>query len=374
LRKDLGLSEPEAAQILAEELQPIQKTQDQYREMLIRLIEEGHYPLNKEMQDELQVVRRELGISDEEAAGIAKPILDAAKEDYQARWFEFEVVTVDTKGQITDRRKGEAEYRREVLGNGVTLDLVAIPGGKFLMGSPDSEEERSDREGPQHEVTVSPFWMGKYPVTQFQWRAVATLPKIKTDLKSEPSKFKGDKRPVEQISWEEAIEFCARISKKTGRDYHLPTEAEWEYACRAGTKTPFYFGKTVTTDLANYRGTDLEDKGKTYPGNYGQGPHGSYRQETTEVGIFPPNAFGLYDMHGNVWEWCLDHWHDIYKGAPTDGSAWVTGGDAAYRMLRGGSWNYNPANCRSADRNWDVPGYWTYITGGIRVVCSSAWT
>jgi formylglycine-generating enzyme required for sulfatase activity len=330
--------------------------------MLIRLIEEGHYPLNKEMQDELQVVRREMGISDEEAARIAKPILDAAKEDYQARWFEFEVVTVDARGQITDRRKGEAEYRREDLGNGVTLDLLAIPGGKFLMGSPDNEKERSDSEVPQHEVTVSSFWMGKYPVTQFQWRAVAALPKFKTDLKSEPSSLKGNNQPVEQISWDEAIEFCVRLSKKTGREYRLPSEAEWEYACRAGTTTPFYFGESLTPEFARCKSNIVSTVLST-------------KEKTAEVGSFLPNAFGLYDMHGNVWEWCLDHWHKNYQEAPMNGSAWVTGGDANRRVLRGGSWNSYPRYCRSASRYWYglvVRDY--YVSLGFRVVCSSAWT
>jgi formylglycine-generating enzyme required for sulfatase activity len=149
--------------------------------------------------------------------------------------------------------------------------------------------------------------MGKFPVTQAQWRAVAALPKINTDLDPDPSYFNGANRPVEQVSWDEAMEFCRRLSKKTGRDYRLPSEAEWEYACRAGTNKPFHFGKRITSDLANYNGNSV----------YGNAPKGKYREETTPVGSLKvANAFGLYDMHGNVWEWCADGWHENYEGAP----------------------------------------------------------
>jgi formylglycine-generating enzyme required for sulfatase activity len=168
---------------------------------------------------------------------------------------------------------------------------------------------------------------------------------------------------VEQVNWHEAVEFCARLSQKTGREYRLPTEAEWEYACRAGTTTPFHFGPTLTTNLANYDGNYV----------YGSGPKGVYREQTTDVGSFPPNAFGIYDMHGNVWEWCLDHWHDNYKGAPTDGSAWIEGGDSNRRLLRGGSWIDAPRNCRSAYRGGFGPVV-RLITFGFRIVCGSAWT
>jgi formylglycine-generating enzyme required for sulfatase activity len=291
----------------------------------------------------------------------------------------FETVTVDARGNITNRQQRSVEYRREELGKGISLDLVAIPAGEFIMGSPEGEEGRDwyknfnaklpNVEGPQHQVAVKAFWMGKYLVTQAQWRAVAKLPKIKMDLLPDPSNFKGDNRPVEQVSWEDAIEFCARLTKKMGREYRLPSEAEWEYACRAGTKTPFYFGETITTELANYRGTDWEYEGKTYPGNYGQGPHGSYRQEATEVGSFSANAFGLYDMHGNVWEWCEDDWHNSYEGAPSDGRAWIESDRTnTYRLLRGGSWYNIPRNCRSAYRSLNSrDGRYTYI--GFRVCC-----
>jgi formylglycine-generating enzyme required for sulfatase activity len=195
-------------------------------------------------------------------------------------------------------------------------------------------------------VTIKPFFIGKFLVTQAQWRAVAGLPKVKIDLNPYPSNFKGAKRPVEQVSWYEVVEFCARLSQQTGQEYRLPSEAEWEYACRAGTKTPFHFGQTITTDLANYDGNEV----------YASGPKGIYRQQTTEVGSFPANAFGLYDMHGNVWEWCQDTYHKNYNGAPKDGSAWIDQSDRNSRMVRGGSWKLPPRICRSADRRRYHPG------------------
>jgi formylglycine-generating enzyme required for sulfatase activity len=283
---------------------------------------------------------------------------------------EFEVVTLSVlkkpgwfqKG-IYDikRRPGRAEFFTEDLGNGVTLEMVAIPGGMFLMGSPESEPERSEDEGPQHTVTLQPFFMGKFPVTQAQWQAVASLPKVNIDLEPEPSRFKGANRPVEKVSWYEAVEFCARLSKATRREYRLPSEAEWEYACRARTTTPFHFGETISPELANYNGNET----------YASGSKGIDREQTTEVGSFPANAFGLYDMHGNVWEWCADHWHNSYEGAPTDGSVWLNENENKYRLLRGGSWYVNPRNCRSAYRLDNLP-----VTPddyfGFRVVCVRA--
>ncbi len=237
---------------------------------------------------------------------------------------------------------------------GVLLDMVHIPAGTFMMGAPDNEPEARNVEKPQHSVTVPEFWIGKFPITQAQYKAI---------MGKNPSYFKGDHRPVEQVSWHDAVEFCQKLSAKTGKQYRLPSEAEWEYACRAGTTTPFHFGQTLTDKLANYDATET----------YNNSPLGQYRRQTTEVGSFPANAFGLHDMHGNVWEWCLDHWHDNYNGAPSDGSAWITGGDGSHRMLRGGSWFNDPRVCRSADRNRLNPGNRNSIIG-FRVVVSSAWT
>jgi eukaryotic-like serine/threonine-protein kinase len=246
--------------------------------------------------------------------------------------FTFETVTVNAQGKITNRRNLQARYFAENLGNGVTLEMVQIPGGTFTMGSPAGEAGRFNNEGPQRQVRVPGFFMGKYPVTQAQYQAI---------MGTNPAYFKDDKRPVEQVTWDDAVEFCKKLSQKTGKTYRLPSEAEWEYACRAGTTTPFYFGETITTDLVNYHGN--------FP--YGSAPKGVYREQTTDVGNFPPNSFGLYDMHGNIWEWCQDIYNSSYQGAPTDGSPWLSGSDNNMKRLRGGSWLYMARICRSATRN-----------------------
>ncbi|MDM9385267.1 bifunctional serine/threonine-protein kinase/formylglycine-generating enzyme family protein [Chlorogloeopsis sp. ULAP01] len=262
--------------------------------------------------------------------------------------FEFEVVTVDAAARVISRNHRIAKYYSEYLGHAVHIEMVAIPGGNFMMGS--KEDEGNADERPQHPVTVKPFFMGKYPVTQTQWRAVAALPKIKQSLNPYPSKFKGANRPVENVSWHEAVEFCARLWQKTGRHYRLPSEAEWEYACRAGTTTPFHFGEIITAELANCSSGDSREA------------RSKHRKETTPVGHFGlANAFGLYDMHGLVWEWCADPWHKNYDGAPTDGSIWEVGGDMHRRVLRGGSWSFSPESCRSASRSWNE------ADGGLRL-------
>ena len=273
------------------------------------------------------------------------------------------VITVNSRGEEIKRERRQAEYFREDLGNGVFLDMVSIPGGSFMMGSPTSERGFLYLEGPQHRRAIAAFSMGKYPITQAQWKAVAALPQIKHFLKSDPSSFKGDNLPVERVSWYQAVEFCKRLSRKTGRNYRLPSEAEWEYACRAGTTTPFHFGETITANLANYNGN--------YPYyHYPDAPKGESRQKTTEVGSFPANAFGLYDMHGNVWEWCADPWHKNYEDAPADGRVWQSGGDDSFRMLRGGSLGYNAWLCRSACRLREDPGA-RFGPNGLRLVAVS---
>lgn len=216
------------------------------------------------------------------------------------------------------------------------------------MGSPKIEKGHNTLESPQHKVTVEPFYMGKVPLTQEQWNAI---------MGTGPSVFEGEKYPVRAISWRDAVELCHEISKRTGRVYTLPSEAQWEYACRARTTTPFHFGETITPRLANYNGNY----------SYASGPKGIYRRQTTVVGSFPPNAFGLYDMHGNIWEWCADPWHETYEGAPSDGRIWETGENTHLRILRGGSWSNLPIVLRSACRlrlgQSIKPGNW-----GVRLV------
>jgi len=264
--------------------------------------------------------------------------------------FSFEFVTTDATGNITNRRNASAKYFTEDLGNGVTLEMVEILGGTFIMGSPKSEAKRGSNEGPQHQVTVPSFYMGKYELTQVQYEAI---------IGTNPSNFKGDNRPVERVSWNNAVEFCKKLSQKTGKKYRLPSEAEWEYACRAGTTTPFYFGESITPDLVNYDGNHT----------YASAPKGKYRRQTTDVGTFPPNSFGLYDMHGNVWEWCQDDYKNDYINAPTDGSA-LTSPSRSAKLLRGGSWYDAPGNCRSAFRYYNLDDYDNPF--GFRVVCSGA--
>ena len=277
-------------------------------------------------------------------------------------------------GQFTTRIKSIPVWRESLTEN-LTLDLVNIPSGEFLMGSPVDEAGRDwyasaypDTEGldveAQHHVTISAFSMSQHPITQAQWRFVAALPKVDWDLNLEPASFKGDNRPVETVTWYDAMEFCARLSQHTDKTYRLPTEVEWEYACRGDTTTPFHFGSTLSTEIANYRGTYT----------YGDGAEGIFRGKTTEVGSFGAvNAFGLFDMHGNVWEWCLDHWHPSYEGAPTDGSVWETDGDDRYRLLRGGSWYVTLDYCRAAVRNRNPPSNELNVNG-FRVVCLPPWT
>jgi formylglycine-generating enzyme required for sulfatase activity len=278
-------------------------------------------------------------------------------------------------------RQGQARgYRQGLMppsegASPLDLQLVEIPAGSFLMGSPANEEGRHNDEGPQHEVQLESFFLGRTAITQAQWREVAGWEPRQGDKPwpreldpdpvsrlPDPKRFLGDQRPVVNVSWFEAMEFCSRLIQRSGKTYTLPSEAQWEYACRAGSTTPFHVGDTLSAELANYGG------GK----------------QTTEVGSFPANAWGLCDMHGNVWEWCADHWHSSYnlgqQKAPSDGSPWLDAaeegkkgedgaqGDNRSRVLRGGSWDFNPVYCRSASRNYDLPAF-AYGYVGFRVCC-----
>lgn len=336
--------------------------------------------------------RRALG-----AAGLATATIGLAGGGFlvrrhlatpQLRSVSLDLITVDERGVRSQPQKFEVRVFTEALGYGGAFDMVSIPPGSFTMGSPPDEEDRQPNEDPQHRVTLASFFMSAAPVAQAQWAAVvlAHPDAIERLLPPAPAFFRGVDLPVESVTWNQAREFCLRLAAITGRAYRLPSEAEWEYACRAGTKDAFCYGPTITPELANYCGTggavcgNIEGKSiasDTYAGvryrsgSYGQGPAGVFRGTTTRSGMFPPNRFGLFDMHGNVWEWCLDVASESYADVPLDGSPNYDGPSDGERVLRGGSWSHNPAICRAAYRdfqNRDSAGWPGRI--GFRVVCT----
>ncbi|MDJ0703627.1 MAG: SUMF1/EgtB/PvdO family nonheme iron enzyme [Leptolyngbyaceae cyanobacterium MO_188.B28] len=383
------------------EEEKLQRQAVEYQEKLQRYSQEfsrsveANYPLDEFEGKKLQDFQQSLGLSDTDIAHIEQPILAPLEAEYQQHlkteelrkhreaeelrkhreaknqlsgeelWqqlqrFEFEFATVthvkrtgllgDEVAWDVSRSHCSAEFFIEDLGNRVILEMVSIPKGDFLMGSPGSEHGHEDHESPQHLVKLAPFFIGKFPITQTQWQAVAALPKVKLNLNPAPTRFKGRNRPVERVSWFEAEEFCHRLSQKTGRSYRLPSEAQWEYACRAGTTTSFHFGEALLPKLANYYGSQ-------------------HNSQTTNVGRFKvANLFGLYDTHGNIGEWCADHWHGSYKGAPVDGGTWLSDNESARRLVRGGSWLDASWHCRSASRLGDEPANHG-INIGFRVVC-----
>jgi formylglycine-generating enzyme required for sulfatase activity len=271
--------------------------------------------------------------------------------------FAFETGSLGPDGAVRGRKQATGQFFTVEVGEGAVIDMVNIPAGKFQMGSPDAEAGRFVDEGPLHEVDIPSFFLSRHEVTQAQWRAVAQLPKVKIDLPESPSRFAGDDRPVENVTWEQAMEFCTRLARKAHREFRLPSESEWEYAARAGTTTPFAFGETISPAVANYDAKVA----------YGSGPAAAGRGETVPAGSLGlANGFGLYDMHGNVWEWCYGEYHDNYEGAPTDGSPWVDGGDVRNRTCRGGAWNTLAPDCRSANR-YAVDAYEPPHNIGFRV-------
>lgn len=254
--------------------------------------------------------------------------------------------TADPEGVLRDRFSD---------GGGLGPELVLVPTGRFQMGSNEHERKKAmaagsqqswlERETPQRWVGIErSFALGRFPVTVGEWRQFvqATGWQAHGEIDwSSPGFSQDESHPVVGISWNDAQQYCSWLSQRTGQSYRLPSEAEWEYACRAGTKTAFSFGDTISTDLANYDGNQ----------SYNGSPKGTWRKGTSPVGAYAPNPWGLYDMHGNVWEWVQDAVHDNYQGAPLDGRAWEEGGDATRRILRGGSWQYSPRYLRSAIRN-----------------------
>ncbi|MGE3267775.1 MAG: formylglycine-generating enzyme family protein [Chloroflexota bacterium] len=269
------------------------------------------------------------------------------------RDFTFTTVTVNEAGNVTSRPNGVGQYFPEDLGS-LDLDMVAIPGGAFVMGSPADEAGRSPAEGPQHEVTVPDFSISRYQVTQAQYAAL---------IGHNPAQIQAENSPVECVNWFEARAFCQRLSDLTGRHYRLPSEAEWEYACRAGSTSTFAFGPTITDQLAN-----------TYAEvPYAAAAPGRHREGPTTVGMYPANAFGLHDMHGNLFEWCEDLFHADFQGAPDDATPWRDGPGLwpeSY-VLRGASWVNPPVLCRSAFRFGMAPIYKSIVVG-FRVVCDPA--
>ncbi|MCE2720722.1 MAG: caspase, EACC1-associated type [Dolichospermum sp.] len=405
-RKTLGITDAVAEEIEKEVLEPFRRrlvNLQSYQQYFAEEVEQ-QYPLNEQTLKILKDYRQDiLGLRDEDVASIELKITSvkraealqrqqnqqaakqlqlhqqtealqrqqeqqAAKElqsqekteknqsGYQLKTFEFKTAEISLKSQLLGFvRKPKikyisksGKYFTEDLENGIFLEMVHIPGGTFIMGSPKNEEGYNKSQNPQHQVTVPAFFIGKYPVTQKQWRIVAALPKININLEPKPSQFQSDNLPVESVSWYDAQEFCARLSQKTNKSYRLPSEAEWEYACRGRTTTAFYFGKTISPELANY--------------------DSQYQGKTTEVGKFPANPFGLHDMCGNVWEWCEDGWHEDYINAPDDGSVWLNNSNNR-RVLRGGSWFIPSENCRSSFRFYADAGFFGCNLFGFRVMC-----
>jgi formylglycine-generating enzyme required for sulfatase activity len=341
-------------EIEAENLRQLQRKQQQEtdRQQQSELEAENLRQLERKQQREIErrqkqrEANQQTDPQSEQQSDIGS-IVDCPQSIVETQSYEFEVVAVDAQSREINRSRKQAKFFADDLGNGVLLDMVSIPRGVFSMGSPNNAPRCEKNEQPQHSVTIQPFFMGKFPVTQAQWRAVVDLPRVKIHLNSEPASFKGDSRPVERVSWYEAMEFCDRLSQKTGHNYRLPSEAEWEYACRAGTSTAFQVGEALPEALANFNS-----------GNAVTFFTKALLNATSDVGNFKvANNFGLYDMHGNVWEWCADHWHDTYENAPSDGHAWLSDDEGQSRVLRGGSWDYNARSCRSASRIKYIPDF-----------------
>lgn len=283
-------------------------------------------------------------------------------ESFRSEPFQFTVVNLGSESETNRIQDINTIHFLDQIDDDplLDLDLVLVPEGGFRMGSSELEEGRKENESPQHLVEVSSFYMSRSPITQAQWYKVATFPQVNIPLTKVNPKFRGESLPMEGVSWYEALEFCARLSNHLGRKYRLPSEAQWEYACRAGTTTRFHFGDVISTSLANYNSSKL-----------GVNSNRFFRGETTPVGFFGiSNPFGLSDMHGNISEWCMDPWHKNYVGAPCDGSVWDKDGEEYRRVVRGGAYNREVNDCRSATRYFLDPNRRSSFVVGLRVVFS----
>ena len=319
-----------AAQVTREEFdelkQQVEALQAQVAELRLELTE-----LREAARAEAEPAMPERPTVSTEAPPVPVPEERADVDVSPPREWTSEKRTVTAATPDGEQEK-EITYHKNTIG----MEFVKISAGEFMMGSPGSEAERGSDEGPQHRVQItSPFYIGVHEVAQARYESV---------MGKNPARSKAASNPVELVSWDDAVEFCRRLSQQEGLTYRLPTEAEWEYACRAGTATPFHTGETISTQLANYDGDHT----------YGSGKKGVDRGETTAVGRFPTNPWGLHDMHGNLWEWCQDfHGDYYYTGSPVQDPRGPANGSG--RVLRGGSWASPTNDCRSANRDRHDP-------------------
>ncbi len=319
---------------------------------------EGTGYLTGEQAEALKAVGE--GARREQDEGERKAREKATQEREAREALERERLAREARERKEAERKVKEQAERERTRSGRVFrdceecpEMVVVPAGEYMMGSPSNEDERESDEGPRHRVRVPRvFAVGKYEVTFKEWDTCVAQGGCKGYRPDDRGWGRG-RRPVINVSWEDAKGYVKWLSEKTGKKYRLLTETEWEYVARAGTTGPFHTGSTITTDQANYDGNYT----------YGSGLKGRYIRRTVEVGTYPANGFGLHDVHGNLWEWVEDCWHGDYSGAPIDGSAWASGGSCSKRVSRGGSWSSGPRNLRSASRERHYATFRNIING-----------